>query len=236
MIGLSKSALEVFQDCPKCFWMDKMAKVGRPRGPMPSVVNAIDAQMKALVEGCVSTGAPVPYLAGCDQLPFPDRRRVETFRSWRTFQRVVDTSGGRAIKAWGELDDLLIESDGTVSPWDYKSKGTAPTQEYCEKYNTNQGDMYHLLLEGQGLKCSGRAKFTYTWPEFVSRGGLIQFQHMNIDMGTDPSRAIKILEAAADCLEGPCPKEGETECDYCNFIKKRSVSGYSYPSTGGKKA
>jgi PD-(D/E)XK nuclease superfamily len=220
MIGLSKSALEVFQSCPKCFWMDKMSKVGRPRGPMPSVVNAIDAQMKALVEGCVSAGTPVPYLAGCDQLPYPDRQKVGTFRSWRTFQAMVE-AGDRTIKAWGELDDLLVEGDGSVSPWDYKSKGTAPTQEYCEKYNQNQGDMYHLLLEGQGLKCSGRAMFTYIWPEFVSRGGLIQFQYMNIVMETDPARAKKILNAAAECLEGPCPKEGELSCNYCNFIIKR---------------
>jgi hypothetical protein len=187
---------------------------------MPSVVNAIDAQMKALVEGCVRAGTPVPYLAGCDALPFADRAKVALFRSWRTFQAVIEVAD-RTIKAWGELDDLLQEGDGRVSPWDYKSKGSAPTQEYCEKYNTNQGDMYHLLLEGQGLKCSGRAKFTYIWPEFVSRGGLIQFQHMNIDMETDPSRAMKILNAAAECLESPCPKNGALDCEYCNFIIKR---------------
>lgn len=224
MIGLSKSALEVFQSCPKCFWMDKMAKVGRPRGPMPSVVNAIDAQMKILVEDCVRIGVEVPYLRGTTQVPYPDRPKVQTFRSWRTFQALVET-GDRTIKAWGELDDLLIGSDGKVWPWDYKSKGTEPTQEYCEKYNQLQGDMYHLLLEGQGLTASGQARFTYIWPEFDK--GMIVFRHKNIEMETDAGRATKVLSAAAECLEGECPKEGEMDCDYCSFIKKRSIKGYT---------
>lgn len=220
MIGLSKSTLEVFQDCPRCFWMAKVAKVDRPRGPMPSIVNAIDAQMKALVEDRARTKEPVPYLNGHKESPFPDRAFVKKCRSWRTFQAVINTET-RSVQAWGELDDLLVDETGIVSPWDFKSKGDAPDQAYCEKYNTLQGDMYHLLLEANGLKCSGFARFTYIWP--VYQTGDIVFLSKNIDMKTDPNRAIKVLDAAAMCLEGACPPLSPS-CIYCTFVRAREAS------------
>lgn len=222
MIGLSKSTLEIFVDCPRCFWLAKVSKVERPRSPMPSVVNAIDAEMKKLVGQHVADNLAVPYLSGTNLVPYPDRRRIELFRSWRTFQRET-TIKGVGIKAWGELDDLLVDpKTGIVTPWDYKSKGTAPDQAYCEKYNTLQGDMYHFLLEGQELKCSGSAKFTYTWPEWSGEVGEIVFREQSIDMVSDPKRAEAVLYAAAVCLAGKMPA-ASMECKYCDYTTKRGV-------------
>ncbi len=218
-IGLSKLTLEIFTECPRCFWLAKVKKIERPRSPMPSILNAIDAQMKLLVARHLMDQETVPYLRGGTLVPFADRAKIELFRSWRTFQREVEVDG-LSIKAWGELDDLLVdEATGVVTPWDFKSKGDAPDLEYCQKYNTTQGDMYHFLLEGQNLSCSGLAKFTYVWPELDATGEIV-FLHKNIDMDTDPARAVKVLHQAVLCLQGKMPPAA-LDCKVCSYIEKR---------------
>lgn len=221
MIGLSKSSLEVFQSCPRCFWMDKMAKSPRPRGIFPGLPKGIDRVMKEMVERQVAAGMPVSYLDGSKASPFADRAALKLFQSWRTFQTVVDIGQDRMVKAWGELDDLLVHSDGTVSPWDFKSKGDAPEDavEYSQKYYQLQADMYQLVLAGQGLKCSGFCYFTYVWPVEIQERN-IQFDHWTVRIPADSVRARKVLAQAVDCLEGPCPVSS-TECEYCAFVDKR---------------
>ncbi len=225
LIGLSKSTLEVFQDCPRCFYMAKNYKIDRPKGLMPGITKGIDRVMKAYTATQLAAGKENMYLAKSLMAPHPDRLMLVKFGSWRTFQGVFDIGDGRQVKAWGELDDLLVDAKGVVSPWDYKSKGSQPDAEAdALKYNQLQGDMYHLLLEAQGLKCSGFCYFTYTWPdEVISPPGerpAIIFAHETTRIATSPARALGVLKAAMDCLEGKYP-ESSPGCSYCSFIINR---------------
>lgn len=219
MIGLSKSALDVFQECARCFWLAKNAKLNQPKKPFPSILNAIDGVMKNLVERYLESGIKIPYLSDTELVPYPDRAKVEKFRSWQSFQRLVSVDGV-AIKAWGEIDDLLVNSaSGVVTPWDFKSKGAPPEAGYCEKYNQLQADLYHLLLEGQNLKCSGVARFTYVWP-VLNPIGEITLAFQNVTMPTDPKNAMDILAAATKCLAGKMPPAGNG-CLFCGYVERR---------------
>jgi hypothetical protein len=218
LTGLSKSTLEIFMDCPRCFWLAKVGKLERPRSPMPSVLNAIDASMKAWVELNLLKPETIVWLGGSTAVPFPDRDVVENYRSWRSFQAVIQTHNVK-VKAWGELDELLLHPDKTVSPWDFKSKGSAGDEEYSKKYYQLQADMYHLLLDANGHTCSGFCYFTYIWPmEFTDKG--MQWNHSTHRIASDPHRATAVLEAATLCLEGACPPSRDG-CTYCAYVSAR---------------
>ncbi len=83
MIGLSKSSLGIFKDCPKCFWLAKNKKIDRPRGIMASIINGVDKAMKRSVESSINRGAEHSYLSGVPGgQPFRDRARLQKFMKW----------------------------------------------------------------------------------------------------------------------------------------------------------
>ncbi len=125
------------------------------------------------------------------------------------------------VKLWGELDDLIeFPEQEMVAPWDFKSNGSERDwAEYVATYYELDGDIYHLILEeGQKLKCTGKAYFTFTWPS-DSLDSALAFSHHTIEVDTDPSRAVTLAKAAVKCLEGPMPVASGS-CEYCSYVAK----------------
>lgn len=230
MMGLSTSSLSVFRDCARCFWLEKNRKIKRPRGIFPSLPKGMDRVMKEQVEGLIREGRDVPALSTIDDAqPFSDRARMEQFRSWRTFQRDLNI-GGRSVTVWGELDDLIEhQASGLVSPWDYKTKGSEPDENYGKMYYENQLDMYHLLLEGQGLKCTGKGYLSYGWPIQINSVGFVEFGWKNLILDTVPDRAVAIVTLAVQCLNDPEPEAGPA-CEYCNYVALRRPAQLTEPA------
>lgn len=220
MTGLSKSALEVFKDCPKCFWLDKNQKLKRPDGIKASIMDGIDECMKGTANHSVREQKQHKYLVSVPgAVPHPNRKLVESFMSWRTFQATVK-AGPHTVLIWGQVDDLIMWPDGTVSAWDFKSNGKKRDwSSYTLQYNSLQGDMYAILLGAQQLKVTKEAYFTYAWP-IVDSSGDMGFQHETVSIDTDPARALKVIEAAVDCLMGPMPKHSPG-CNYCTYVHQR---------------
>lgn len=221
MIGLSKSSLEGFKSCPRCFWLEKNAKLKKPEGIKASIMDGIDDAMKRVAEHAVLNSSPAHYLREVQGAkPFRDRARLNTFMSWRTFQANVEAGSHKAL-IWGQLDDLIEWGDGRVSPWDFKSNGKERDwMDYTERYNTLQADMYEILLKAQGLRTTGEAYFTYSWP-IVTAKGMMEFDFKTVKIQTDARRAVRVIEDALDCLEGKEP-ESNPECEYCAFVNKRA--------------
>lgn len=217
MTGLSKSTLQQFQRCPRCFWLSKVKKIDQPRGIFPSIVKGLDKMMKRHVESCVATARDCKWLSGIEgAAPFPDRTRLAVFRNWRTFKRTV-TVDGDEITLWGELDDLLsFPSDGTVAPWDFKSNGEARDDSYFEKYNQLDADVYDFILQGHGLKTSGYAYFTSMWPS-ESYDDAVHFQHRTIRIKSNPNNALALAGQALACLAGSLPASGY-DCEFCKYV------------------
>lgn len=45
-IRLSPASLNIFLDCPKCFWLEKNKSIKRPRGVFPSLPGGMDPVIK----------------------------------------------------------------------------------------------------------------------------------------------------------------------------------------------
>lgn len=193
---------------------------------MASLPKGMDRVMKAQIAGLVASGERIPALENIpDARPFSDRLRLEKFRHWQSFQREV-TIHGETVKAWGEIDDLIEHSDLRVSAWDFKTKGDEPDEAYGKKWYGDQLDFYHLLLEGQNLLCTGKGYLSYGWPDKIVEGAVI-FGWKNIELDTDPGRAICILEMAVTCLKGPKPLPGD--CEWCAYSLERQNEAVMTP-------
>ena len=219
MIRLSPSALNVFLDCPKCFWLDRVKKVPRPRGIFPSLPGGMDRVIKVYFDSFRSKGALPPELNGRDfegVRLFGDQARLEEWRNWRT--GLVYRDEDDSVLS-GALDDLLVKA-GQYIPFDYKTKGSVTTESDAVKYYQNQLDCYTLLLEENRLATAGYGFLLYYSPKSAAANGAVLFELQAIKIPTDKERARAIFRRATALLKGPEPPSSGA-CEYCAWLAKR---------------
>lgn len=225
-IKLSPSSLNVFKNCPRCFWLDKNAKVKQPQGIKASLPNGMDRILKDWFDSLRGTTFSfTDYMKGhgvqaksCEL--FKDAELLKKWRNWRTGLS-CDVPGLSDVVLGGALDDAL-EVDGAMAVLDVKTKGKAPDEGYGEKYYQTQMDSYALMLRENGHKIHEKAYLLFYSP----RGNLgqamtgdkyepIEFDVTLQTLEVHPARAIEIIKAAQDCLAGGVPAP-HPNCEYCN--------------------
>jgi len=216
-VTLSPSALSLFKNCSRCFWLEKVKNIKRPRGIFPSLPGGMDRVIKDYFDTFRAKGTLPPELridAFKGIALYNDQAQLERWRNWRTGLRYQED--GRALS--GMLDDLLVR-DGAYIPFDYKTKGSPTNEEDATKYYQTQLDCYALMLEANGLKTAGYGFLLYYSPKVVGERGQVSFEIQPIKIGTDTERAKDLIRRALSILSGPAPRASE-DCEYCNWLEK----------------
>ncbi len=220
---LSPSALNLFLDCPRCFWLEKVKNIKRPRGIFPSLPSGMDRAIKVHFDGFRQKKTLPPEMQGADfqgvQL-FGDQGKLELWRSWRTGLVYQDAESGAALS--GALDDLLVR-DGQYIPFDYKTKGSPTTEEDAVKYYQNQLDCYALLLDANRMPTAGFAYLLYYSPKCVHENGEVSFQVQPIRVATDVTRAKKKLRDASTLIRQETLPPLNPSCEYCTWLSKFKI-------------
>ena len=219
LIKLSPSTLNLFLDCPRCFWLEKVKGIRRPRGIFPSLPGGMDRVIKLHFDQFRTKGTLPPELNGKDfegiQL-FKDQARLERWRSWRTGLEYKDSDGSILS---GALDDLLVKEDKYI-PFDYKTKGSPTTEEDAIKYYQNQLDAYALLLEANQLPVAGYAFLLYYSPKnTAAERGTVCFEIQPIKIKIDTERVKVIFQRAVALLKGAMPASSPA-CEYCTWLSR----------------
>lgn len=210
------TGLNLFRDCPRCFWLHYNERVHRPRGIFPSLPGGMDLVIKKHFDKF--RGSLPPEISGkVEGQLVPDVELLNKWRDWRTGLEYYDKE--RDAVLFGALDDCLI-SDNQYIPIDYKTRGFPPKEGDSERYYQTQIDTYALLLNENGFKVKDFAYLIYYYPEEVRENGIVKFNIKPVRISTDLERAKKTFENAVDFLKGPIPKE-HSNCEYCSWISDR---------------
>jgi len=145
-IRLSPSALNLYGNCRRCFWLDKVKGVKRPRGIFPSLPGGMDRVIKTYFdrfrkEGTLPPEFPADAFKGMRL--YENQKQLDLWREWRTGLRFRDEDGSTLF---GAIDDLMVAGDQYI-PFDYKTKGSPTSAEDARRYYQNQIDCYALLLQ-----------------------------------------------------------------------------------------
>lgn len=211
-IRLSPSSLNLFLECPRCFWLQLNENIHRPRGIFPSLPGGMDLVIKDYFDKYREKGALPPELEGkVDGNLLHDHKLLNQWRNWRTGLEFTDENLG--VTLFGALDDCM-EKDGKYFPLDYKTRGSAPKSGDSEKYYGNQLDCYTLLLQENGYQVDDYGYLIYYYPEHVEENGTVIFNVEPIKLKIDPDRARKTLRDAIKLLNSPIPPH-HSECEYC---------------------
>ncbi|MBN1168421.1 PD-(D/E)XK nuclease family protein [Candidatus Woesebacteria bacterium] len=221
---LSRSKLELFLECPKCFYLDNKLGTKRPPGYPFNLNTAVDTLLKKEFDILRAKGEkhPLQKEYGVDAVPVPH----EDLDEWRdNFKGVAITHEKTGMIVTGAIDDLWIDSNDNYIVVDYKSTSTDEqitelTKDHHESYK-RQMEIYQWLLRQKGYKVSDKGYFVYCngRTDVEAFDGKIEFDVTLIEYVGDDSWVENTIIAAHKCLESDDIPKSDEDCDYCAYRK-----------------
>jgi hypothetical protein len=217
---LSRSKIELFLECPRCFHEDFVKGNRRPGMPPFTLNNAVDTLFKREFDQYRASQTPHPLFAtvGLDAVPLKDDR----MDAWRDNFRGVrwhDPESGWTL--CGAVDDLWQTSDGDIMVADYKAtaKKDPPTAANLYPSYRRQAEVYQFLVKQQGFRVSDRAWFVYAngRADADSFEDTLCFQTALIPHDGRRGWVLGAFRDAVALVEaGTVPLPAE-KCDHCRF-------------------
>ncbi len=207
---LSPSTLNVFSDCPRCFFLQFKKNFKRPEGIFPTLPSGMDRILKEYYDSCMEKGILPKELHDVDAKLFSDKVKLNKWRDYR--QGIVwKDQKGNVIR--GAIDNLL-EKDGKLIVLDYKTRGYEVAEDTHEHYR-DQLDIYNLVFRKNGIDTEDYCYLIFYHPDKIV-DNVFLFHTKLVKMKVDVERAEKLINKALETLEGPMPK-ASSHCDYCKY-------------------
>lgn len=223
---LSRSKIELFMECPRCFYIDNKLGTKRPPGPPFSINSAVDHLLKQEFDAHRKRGIqhPLQEKYNIDAVPASHENLDEWRENFKGIQ-FVDKKTGMTIS--GAIDDLWVNSKGEYIVVDYKATAkdepvTELTQEWQNGYK-RQMEIYQWLLRQLGYKVSNTGYFVYCTGRLDREAfdGRIDFDVNLIEYQGNDSWVRGVIDDIEVCLESDSIPEGSHQCDFCAYAQAR---------------
>lgn len=224
---LSRTKLELFLECPRCFYLDRRLGIARPSGPMPQLNITIDTLMKREFDAFRLRREPHPVMTayGLKAIPFLHERLEEWRDPWRG---VTVTDAHLGFTVFGALDDVWIDDQGRLIVVDYKASsraGPIPPVMWNDK-NKRQLEVYQWLLRRNGFHVDGTAYFVFAngRKDQPDLGDALQFNLTLIPHRGPDSWIPDALSEARICLCRESLPEPHLDCEWCSYRRASAVT------------
>ncbi|MDQ3076588.1 MAG: PD-(D/E)XK nuclease family protein [bacterium] len=222
---LSRSKIDLFMDCPRCFYFDNKLGVARPRGPSFTLNIAVDALLKKEFDTHRVNKTPHPLMKAYDvkAIPFSHKELNDWRENFVGIQYVHPETG---LTISGAIDDVWVDPDENLIVVDYKATAKDGTIESLDdtKWNIQykrQMTIYQWLLRKKGFNVSDTGYFVYV----NGRGDKEAFDaKLEFDITLIPSTGKDDwvdgeIEKVKKCLDSNTLPPSTKECDFCNYIE-----------------
>jgi len=223
---LSRSKIDLFLNCPRCFYLDRRLGVAQPPGFPFSLNSAVDTLLKKEFDlhRAKNKTHPLMKAYGLKLVPFAHAKLDE----WReNFQGVQYLHPLTNLIITGAVDDLWTDGQGTIYVVDYKatSKETEVNLEAEWQIGyKRQMEVYQWLLRRNGFKVADTGYFVYCngRTDRAAFDAKLEFDIKIIPYtGNDAWVEKTILEAKKCLMASQIPASGKN-CDYCAYVKARN--------------
>lgn len=222
---LSRSKIDLYLECPRCFYLDRRLGVGRPPGFPFNLNSAVDALLKKEFDAHRAKGTPHPLMRtyGIDAVPFEHSQ----MDFWRDALRggVQYLHEPTNLVLTGGVDDIWATPDGELLVVDYKAtakQGEVNLDADWQDGYRRQVEFYQWLLRRNGFRVSKTAYFVYCNGQIDREAfdGKLEFNIKIIPHVGDDSWVEPTLSSVKRCLDsGELPITGEN-CDYCAYRRE----------------
>ncbi len=227
---VSRSKIELFKQCPRCFWLDTRLKITRPNGPPFNINKAIDELLKKEFDGYRVKGEPHPMMVefGLTAVPF----QHDSLDQWRqNFVGVFTVHEPTNLHVFGAVDDIWATKEGELIVVDYKATAKQTDVSIDSEWQISykrQMEVYQWLLRQNGFTVSDTGYFVYCngrmdLDVFNNR---VEFKTKIIPYTGSDAWVDTTLQEMKDCMEGEIPAVGQAamggDCDFCTYAKQRA--------------
>lgn len=227
---VSRSKIELFMQCPRCFWLDVRLKITRPSSPPFNINKAIDELFKKEFDSYRIKGEPHPLMIKhkIKAVPF----QHDNLDTWReNFVGVVTQHEATNLHVFGAIDDVWVAETGELIVVDYKA--TAKDREVSIDSDwqiayKRQMETYQWLLRQNGFEVQDTGYFVYTNGRFdLDRfNDRLEFKTKVIPYTGNDSWVEPTLVKMKACMDGDMPAVGTAamggECEYCAYARART--------------
>lgn len=223
---LSRSKIDLFLECPRCFYIDNKLGVKRVPGFPFSINSAVDHLLKQEFDYHRAKGSQHPFQKeyGIDAIP----AQHEDIDKWRhNFTGVQFLHESTGLLVTGAIDDLWINSKGEYIVVDYKATAKEEAvkeldKDWQEGYK-RQMEVYQWLLRQNGLKVSDTGYFVYCTGQMDKEAfdKKIEFDVNLIPYTGSDDWVEKTLFEIKKCLESNVIPESNSDCDWCAYWNAR---------------
>jgi CRISPR/Cas system-associated exonuclease Cas4 (RecB family) len=228
---VSRSKIELFMQCPRCFWLDTRLKLSRPSGPPFNINKAIDELFKKEFDVHRAAGTPHPIMADNQVRAVPFQHA--DLNKWRhNFTGVTTLHQPTNLHVFGAIDDVWANDDGELIVVDYKATAKQSDVTIDSDWQVSykrQMEVYQWLLRQNGFTVSDTSYFVYTNARFDLEGfnDRVEFKTKLIPYIGNDAWIEPTLQKMKDCMENDdMPPVGTAAmggpCDFCEYARSRT--------------
>jgi len=213
---LSPSALNLMQECPRCFWLAQHKVWKRPSGIFPSLPSGIDRILKVHFDNFREKGQMPPELCehqSCVNMKLFDDK--DKLKIWQNNWKGISWKDKKANELHGAVDNILVKGKKLIV-LDYKTRGYPVKDDTAEHYRLQQ-NIYNFLLRKNGYQTEDYFFLLFYVPREVMTTGEVIFDTELVKMKVDVDMAEKAWKKALKLLNSECPKKG---CDWCEKVNR----------------
>lgn len=227
--SLSRSKIDFFLECPRCFYLDRRLGIKRPSLPSFPLNNAVDRLLKNEFDLLRRKGQVHKLMQQykIDAIPY-DHPNLPIWRDdgkQFTGAKVLHQPTNFVID--GIIDDIWINKEEELLIVDYKSTSTTRELSLEDKYKQGykkQMEVYQWIFRRKGFKVSDMGYFVFAnagrnRPSF---DGMLEFELSILPYEGNDSWIEPTLLVIKKCLTSDqIPLPGGL-CEYCSWASKAS--------------
>lgn len=224
LFRLSRSKIDFYINCPRCFYLDRKLGVAQPPGYPFSLNSAVDKLLKKEFDLHRAKGTTHPLMKtyGIDAVPLAH----DKINEWRDSLRggITCAIDGSNVVVTGGVDDVWVSPTGEYYIVDYKA--TSKEEEVTLDADWQIGykrqmEIYQWLFRKNGFRVSSTGYFVYCNgnTDREAFDGKLEFDIKIIPYVGDDSWVEKTIKDAIYYLKGDVLPESGVDCDYCKYRK-----------------
>jgi CRISPR/Cas system-associated exonuclease Cas4 (RecB family) len=220
---LSRSKIDFFLECPRCFWVDNVHGTKRPGFPSFNLNIAVDELFKKEFDSYRAAQEPHPLMLsyGIEAVPL-QHPQLDTWRDPFVGISYKHTATGLVVS--GGVDDIWVTPDETLIVVDYKAtskEGSITTlgDSPWEQQYARQLSIYRWLLEQNNFSVSPTSFLVYANADksLDTFDDHLEFETTLIPVTTTTDWIEPTLHEIKLCLEQKTIPPVGTTCEYCPY-------------------
>jgi CRISPR/Cas system-associated exonuclease Cas4 (RecB family) len=231
---VSRSKIELFMQCPRCFWLDARLKIKRPSSPPFNINKAIDELFKKEFDVYRAKAEPHPLMLEHKVRAVPYAHKdLDTWRE--NFVGVATLHEPTNLHVFGAVDDIWVDDTGKLMVVDYKATAKdKPVKELgaeggWQDLYRRQMEIYQWLLRANGFDVSDTGYFVYATgtTERAGFNNVVEFETHVFPHKGKSDWVGDTLVAMKKCLDNDkMPEVGMAAmggpCEFCAYAKART--------------